>query len=89
MAMAKKLTPSEKSQAEATRIIDRVNRESETVAKSSMVRATEHFKKNISGLDGTSDDDDPHIVMGKRIGRSLGWIAVIILIVHLIRTYVL
>jgi len=80
--------PPDKNAEEARRILDRVQRESETVGTSSMARTTEQFKKHISGYDGNAEDDDPIEVLGKRIGRSLGWIAVVLLIIYLLNTYV-
>ncbi len=74
---------------EARRILDRVERDSETVGTSSMVRTTRQFGKNISGRDGNADDNDPIEVLGKRIGRTLGWIAMVILVIYLLNAYVL
>ncbi|MGB7287803.1 MAG: hypothetical protein WBC71_12800 [Salaquimonas sp.] len=89
MTQSKKPMTPEESQAEAKRILDRVSRESETVGTSSVARTTEQFKKHVGGMDGTSEDNDPIEVLGKKIGRTLGWIAVIVLIVYLLATYVL
>jgi len=80
--------PVDKGAEEAKRILDRVHRESETVGTSSMARTTEQFKKHVAGMDGNAEDDDPIEVLGKRIGRSLGWIAVVLLIIYLLNTYV-
>ena len=65
-----------------------MSRESETVGTSSVARTAEQFKKHVSGVDGTAEDDDPIEVLGKRIGRTLGWIAVVLLIIYLLNTYV-
>lgn len=74
---------------EARRILERVERESETVGTSSMARTTQKFRDNLAGIDGNEEDNDPIEVLGKRIGRSLGWIAVIFLIIYLLNTYIL
>lgn len=76
-------------EAEAQRILQRIERESESVATSSMARSASGFRKHLSGHDGTSDDEDPIEVLGKRIGRSLGFIAVAILLIYLFVTYVM
>ena len=80
--------PQDERAEEAKRILDRVQRESETVGTSSMVRTTEQFKKHVSGMDNNAEDNDPIEVLGKRIGRTLGWFAVVILIIYLLNTYV-
>lgn len=80
--------PADERAEEAKRILERVQRESETVGTSSMARTTEQFKKHVSGMDGTAEDTDEIEVLGKRIGRSLGWFAVVILIIYLLNTYV-
>lgn len=74
---------------ESRRILERIERESETVATSSMARTSELVRKGLSGRDGTGDDLDPIEVLGKRIGRTLGWIAMIALVIYLFITYAL
>ncbi len=76
---------------ESRKILEQVALESETVASSSMARASERAGKNLSGLNNkdTDDDNDPIVILGKRIGRTLGWIAVIFLTIHLVSTYIL
>jgi hypothetical protein len=39
-------------------------------------------------MDNNAEDNDPIEVLGKRIGRTLGWFAVVILIIYLLNTYV-
>ncbi|WP_075998208.1 hypothetical protein [Salaquimonas pukyongi] len=73
---------------ESKRILERIERESETVAASSMARTSDLLRKGLSGKDGNSEDADPVEVLGKRIGRTLGWIAMIALVVYLLVTYV-
>lgn len=73
---------------ESKRILERIERESETVATSSMARTSDLVRGKLSGKDGTDDDMDPVEVLGKRIGRTLGWIAMIVLVIYLVITYV-
>ena len=73
---------------ESKRILERIERESETVATSSMARTSDLVRRNLSGKDGTEEDMDPVEVLGKRIGRALGWIAMIVLVINLLITYV-
>jgi len=79
-----KQTPEE---IESKKILDRVANESETVGTSSMKRVAERVKDHVTAED--SDQNDWAEKWGTRIGRSLGIIFVIILLVHLFRTYVL
>jgi hypothetical protein len=72
---------------EAKRILDRVARDSETVGTSSMARTTELLNGNISSE--SADGSDPVEILGKKIGRTLGWIALLILGYYLFRTYIL
>lgn len=58
---------------ESARILERVRREQENVLTSSMARAGDHF----AGKD--ADPDDKIEVWGRRIGRSLSLVAVIVL----------
>ena len=74
--------------AESKRILERVSRESETVLTSSVARSADQFKKRVGGIDGTNEDNDPIEVLGKKIGRTLGWLAVIFLMLYLVKTYV-
>ncbi|MCB1387498.1 MAG: hypothetical protein KDJ80_16305 [Nitratireductor sp.] len=73
---------------EAKRILDRVARDSETIGTSSLARGVNQLHRPFDGIDGNADDRDPVAVIGKRIGRGLGLLAVIGLIVHLAVTYV-
>ena len=78
--------------AEAKRILDRVARESETVGSSTMVRSA--IQPGQHGADpqresGSTPQDDPIEILGRKIGRSLGWIAVVFLLIYLVKTYVL
>lgn len=71
---------------EARRILDRVSQESETIGASSMRRAADHVKGHIGAKD--EDAEDWAELWGTRIGRGLGLIFVVILIIYLVMTYV-
>lgn len=83
--MAKKpnLTDNE---AEAKRILERVAQESETVGTSSAKRVAERVKGHMTAQD--ADENEWAELWGKRIGRALGAIFVVVLIIHLLRTYI-
>lgn len=83
--MAKKpnLTDNE---VEAKRILERVAQESETVGTSSAKRVAERVKGHITAQD--ADENEWAELWGKRIGRALGAIFVVVLIIHLLRTYI-
>lgn len=83
--MAKKpnLTDNE---AEAKRILERVAQESETVGTSSAKRVAERVKGHMTAQD--ADENEWAELWGKRIGRVLGAIFVVVLIIHLLRTYI-
>jgi len=70
---------------ESKRILDRVARDSETVATSTMARTSDQFKNKVGDPD---DDNDPIEVLGKKIGRSLGWVALAVLGFYMLNTYV-
>ncbi len=82
--MAKKTNLND-NEAESKRILERVAQESETVGTSSVKRIAERVKGHISADD--TDENEWAELWGKRIGRALGEIFVIILIIHLLRTY--
>jgi tetrahydromethanopterin S-methyltransferase subunit G len=77
------------NQKEAKRILDRVERESETIATSTMARSSDQFGKLINADNPDNPENDPIEVLGKRIGRGMGWIAVIFLVIYLFNTYVM
>ena len=79
--------PNDDAQIEAKRILDRVSRESETVATSSMARITEQFKEQTDESSNFETEDKVEI-LGRRIGRSMGLVALVILVVYLAKTYV-
>jgi hypothetical protein len=65
--------PDDARQREAKAALDRVKRDQEGIFTSSMARASDHF----SGKDAPPDDAIE--LWGRRIGRSLSLIAVIVL----------
>ena len=66
-------TPDDERAREAKAALERVRRDQENVFSSSMARASDHF----GGKD--ADPDDKIEVWGRRIGRSLSLIGVIVL----------
>lgn len=84
-----KKPPLDERQQEAERILRNIERDSESVASSSAARGASGFLDQLSGRDGTVEDDDPIEVLGKRIGRTLGYAALGGLIVYLTVTYLL
>lgn len=83
--MAKKpnLTDNE---VEAKRILERVAQESETVGTSSVKRVAERVKGHLTAQDANQNEWAE--LWGKRIGRALGAIFVVVLIIHLLTTYI-
>ena len=75
--------------AEAKRILDRVTRESETVGTSTMVRSADQPGVHSQSESNRIEQDDPIEILGRRIGRTLGWIAVVFLLIYLVKTYIL
>ena len=83
--------PSKKQQLtgeeESKRILERVSRESETVGTSSMRRTVERMKSHAQAED--ADQNDWAELWGTRIGRTLGALFAVGLVVYLLQTYVL
>jgi tetrahydromethanopterin S-methyltransferase subunit G len=73
-------------EAESKRILERVAQESETIGTSSVKRVAERVKGHLSAHD--TDENQWAELWGKRIGRTLGAIFVVVLIIHLLRTYI-
>ena len=74
------------NEAESKRILERVAQESETVGTSSVKRVAERVKGHMSAED--VDENEWAELWGKRIGRGLGAVFVVVLIFHLLQTYV-
>ncbi len=69
----------------AKEALKRVELDSETAGTSSLVRMAEKSRAHFSADDANQDDRVE--VWGRRIGRGLGLIFLIGLIVYLVRTY--
>ena len=79
--------PNDQSEEESRRILERVQQESETVGTSSLRRVAERVKGHISAED--ADENEWAEVWGTRIGRTLGAIFAVGLVIYLVKTYVL
>ena len=85
--MTNKIDPHGQKQDEALQAIKRVEAESETVAGSTFVRMADRAKSHMSAAD--KDENDQIEVWGTRIGRGLGAIFFVGLVIYLFVTYVL
>ncbi|MBO6506938.1 MAG: hypothetical protein JJ866_09875 [Roseibium sp.] len=85
--MSRKSDPHDAKRDEALKAIKRVEAESETVAGSTFVRMADRAKSHMSAAD--KDEDDRIEVWGTRIGRGLGLIFFVGLVIYLLVTYVL
>lgn len=77
--------PKDKQRRDALRALDRVEAESETITGSTFVRMADRARSHLSA--GDKDEDDRIEVLGTRIGRGLGVIFAIGLVIYLIVTY--
>ena len=86
--MARKNKPDHdaENQEESERILERIAQESETVGTSSMNRVANRVTDHLSG---DADPNNKIEVLGTRIGRSLGIIFFVGLLIYMIKTYVL
>lgn len=75
------------TEAESKRILERVAQESEIVGTSSVKRVAERVKGHLSAQD--ADENEWAELWGKRIGRALGAVFAVVLLVYLIKTYIL
>lgn len=71
--------PEDAPEREAKAILDRVKRDQEGVLASSMARASDHFAAKDAVGQGDGGGTDPIELWGRRIGRSLSLIGVIVL----------
>jgi hypothetical protein len=71
--------PEDERQREAKAILDRVKRDQEGVLASSMARVSDHFAAKDAVGKGEDGGTDPVELWGRRIGRSLSLIGVIVL----------
>jgi len=70
-------------QKEALRSLERLQGQSEVVGTSTMIKAAKAASAALSKI----DENDPIEVLGKKIGRALGIVAVIGLTIYLAITY--
>ncbi|GAB4543771.1 MAG: hypothetical protein Tsb0019_42530 [Roseibium sp.] len=77
--------PRDKKREEALAALDRVEAESETIVGSTFVRMADRARDHLSAAD--KDDDDRIEVWGTRIGRGLGVLFAIGLVIYLAVTY--
>lgn len=77
---------SDQNLEESKRILDRVNRETETVGTSSMRRVANQVRDHIGAED--ADENEWAELWGTRIGRVLSIVFFVVLVVYLARTYV-
>lgn len=77
--------PRDKKREDALRALDRVEAESETIVGSTFVRMAERARTHLSA--GDKDEDDRIEVLGTRIGRGLGVVFAIGLVIYLVVTY--
>jgi hypothetical protein len=71
--------PHDDRQREAKTILDRARRDQESLLTSSMARASDHFTGKDAVGQGEGGSTDPVELWGRRIGRSLSLIGVIVL----------
>lgn len=71
--------PDQERQQESRAILDRVKRDEEGLLASSLARASEHFTAKDAVGQGEKGATDPVELWGRRIGRSLSLIGVIVL----------
>ena len=67
---------------QAKEVLERVHRDSEVIGQSSLVRAANKARDHLAGAD--ADPNDPAEVWGRRVGRGLSVIAVIVLLIWLV-----
>ena len=72
----------EERRSEAERALDRVARDSEALGTSSLARAGRHVVNHFAGRDAHGPDPaaaDPVELWGRRIGRALSLVGVVVL----------
>lgn len=71
--------PDDDREREARTILDRTRRDQESLLTSSMARASDHFTGKDAVGQGEGGSTDPVELWGRRIGRSLSLIGVVVL----------
>ncbi|MGI9401552.1 MAG: hypothetical protein ACR2O0_09890 [Rhizobiaceae bacterium] len=79
--------PDREQEKEAQRILDRVDRDSETIGTSSFARNVDRLGKHFSGMENPEDDEIE--IWGKRIARIMALIVFIGLFIHVMNTYII
>ncbi|HQF30044.1 MAG TPA: hypothetical protein PLJ34_01245 [Hyphomicrobiales bacterium] len=74
----------EQRRREALRDIERVVEQSETIAGTSLGRLAAQARAHLAGAD--ADAADPIEVWGRRIGRTIGAVAFVVLALYLVVT---
>ena len=82
---SKSADPNLQAVEEARRDLDRLESQGEVVGTSAMVRAAKRAGDHLSGAD--APDDDPIEIWGTRIGRGLGLVFFIGLLIYMAVTY--
>lgn len=77
--------PKDEKRQDALRALDRVEAESETIVGSTFVRMADRARNHLSAAD--KDETDQIEVWGTRIGRGLGVLFAIGLVIYLAITY--
>ena len=77
----------EAASQEALRDLERLTSQGEVIGTSAMVRAAKKAGDHLKGSD--AQQDDPIEVWGTRIGRGLGAVFFVFLVIYLLFTYIL
>ena len=75
----------EKTAAEARKDLERIGDQSEVIGTSSFVRTANRARDHFGGAD--APEEDAAEIWGRRVGRGLAVIFVIVLIWYLAKTY--
>lgn len=87
--MTDRKTQDDKVTREAQRDLERITASSEVLGTSALRRAAEHTKDHFAARDAQGPDgtDDWAELWGRRIGRGLSLVGVVVLIIYLWVTY--
>jgi hypothetical protein len=72
-------TPPDKREREAREALERVERDRQSLLGSSMARAADHFAGKDAVGQGDGGATDPAELWGRRIGRALSLVGVVVL----------
>jgi hypothetical protein len=76
----------DEAMAESRRILERVERDSVAIGGSFIARTANRAAKHFSGSD--KPQDDPIEVWGTRVGRAIGLVAFVALVIYLVRAVI-